>query len=217
MSFRPQFLAIALVLSPVTARAQYYSYPSFQTPKIPVREYNFAVADAGSSGTSLLFQWREGFSEKSHLTLDAGLADPNARGANALFLIGGSVAYQIRRSTEALPFDMVLTGGIGGSFGNSHSFIRLPIGLSVGHRFELDSPMSITPYAHPRLALDYCSDCSRTGRRDTSLGIDVDLGVSFELNRNLAFRASALLAGSDFFGHDDGFGLSLVWTPSGIR
>jgi len=211
------FVAVAVCSIPLAARAQFYSYPSSQTPTVAVREYNFALADGGASGTSLLFQWREGFSEKSHLTLDAGLADPDARGANALFLIGGSVGYKVRSSTVELPFDMLVTTGIGGSFGNGSSFVRLPVGLSAGHRFELDSPMALTVYAHPRLALDYCSNCSATGRRDTSVGVDVDLGVSFELNQNLAFRASALFAGSDFFGHDSGFGVSLAWTPTSIH
>lgn len=207
----------AFVLAPAAASAQFYSYPSFQIPQIAVREYNFAAADARSSGTSLLFQWREGVTESSHLTLDAGLADPNARGANARFLIGGAYASRVRSANESLPLDMVFTTGIGGSFGDSRSYLRLPVGLSVGHRFALDSAMYVTPYAHPRLALDYCSDCSATGRRDTSLGVDVDLGVAFELNRNLALRASALFAGSDFFGHDSGFGVSLTWTPASIR
>lgn len=217
MRIRTQFLIAALVLAPVAARAQFYSYPSLQVPRISVRDYTFAVADAGASGTTLLFQWREGFSDASHIALDAGLADPDAAGANALFIIGGSVAYRARRSTGDLPLDMVITSGIGGAFGDSHSFIRIPIGLSVGHRFELDSPMALTLYAHPRLALDYCSDCSPTGRRDTSLGVDADLGVAFELNSHMAFRVSTLLGGSDFFGHDNGYALSLTWTPTGIR
>jgi hypothetical protein len=217
MRIRIQLLIASFVLAPVVARAQFYSYPSFQVPRISVRDYTFAITNAGASGTALLFQWREGFSDASHLTLDAGLADPDAQGANALFIIGGSVAYRARKSTGDLPLDMVVTTGIGGAFGDSHSFIRLPIGLSVGHRFELDSPMALTFYAHPRLAFDYCSDCSPSGRRDTSLGVDADLGVAFEVSSKLSFRASALLAGSDFFGHDNGFGLSLTWTPTGIR
>ena len=188
-------IGAAAALIPAAARAQFYSYPAFQPPQITVREYNFAAADGGDSGTSLLFQWREGMGARTNLVLDAGLADPDARGANARFIIGGSGVLRINAATADLPLDMVVTGGIGGSFGDGTSFLRLPVGLSVGHRFALDEPFAVTPYAHPRIAIDHCSQCSGRGTSSTKLGVDVDLGVGVEVNRNIALRASLLLAG----------------------
>jgi hypothetical protein len=111
---------------------------------------------------------------------------------------------------------MVLTGGIGGSFGDGSSFLRIPVGLSVGHRFPFDVPLSITPYAHPRLTIDYCGRCAPGRDSDTNLGVDIDIGVGAEISRSLELRASVLLGGSDFYGKDNAFGLSLAWTPRGL-
>ena len=72
------------------------------------------MADGGSSGTTLLFQWREAAGARAQMTLDVGLADPEARTSNARFIIGGSVAYGLNAATADLPLDMVFTSGIGG-------------------------------------------------------------------------------------------------------
>jgi hypothetical protein len=204
-------LALAALI-PTAARAQFYSYPSFEIPRIALREYNFAVADGKDGGTSLLFQWREGMNDRMHLQLDAGLADPNSPRSDARLIVGGSFASQIRQATDDLPLDMQFTAGIGGNFGGGTSFLRIPVGLSVGHRFALDAPFAVTPYAHPRLSVDFCSRCAG-GSHDTTLGVDVDLGVSGELSSSLALRASLLFAGSDFYGRGNAFGFSLAWTP----
>ena len=200
-------------LIPMAARAQFYAYPSFQVPRVSLREYNFSVGDGPDAGTSLVFQWREGISDRMHLQLDAGFADPSPGGGDARFVIGGSAARQLTATSDEFPLDMLLTLGVGGSFGGGKSFLRAPVGLSVGHRFTFDVPLAVTPYAHARLSLDYCSRCAPAGRGDTNLGVDVDLGVEVEVTRSIALRASALLAGSDFFSRDNGFGVSLAWRP----
>ena len=207
---------LAVMVLPLTARAQFYSYPSFQVPRISLREYNFAVGDGPDAGTSLVFQWREGVNDRMHLQLDAGLADPRAAG-DSRFIIGGGVARQMATASDDFPLDMMLTFGLGGSFGGGRSFLRAPVGLSVGHRFLLDAPFTVTPYAHPRLSIDYCSRCSTSGRSDTNLGVDVDLGVDVEVTRSIALRFSALFAGSDFYSRDNGFGFSLAWRPAALN
>ena len=207
-------LAVAF---PGAAGAQFYSYPSFQAPRVALREYNFAAANGGDAGTTLVFQWRERTNEGSQLQLDAGLADPRPRSANGRLIIGGSYGRRLNSATDDFPLDLMFTTGVGGAFGDGNSFLRVPVGLSVGHRFVLDGAVAVTPYAHPRLAIDYCSRCGGGGRRDTNLGVDVDLGVSVEFSPSIALRASTLLAGSDFYGRDDGFGISLAWSPRGLR
>jgi hypothetical protein len=210
----------SLALVPAVAQGQYFSYPSLQPPAPAVREFNYAVASGNSTGTSLVFQWRERSGDRTHLQLDAGLNDAEGANAGTRFIIGGGMAYRIGSSTQDMPLDILLTGGIGGSFGDGNSILRMPLGMSVGHRFKMDgyTPMAITPYAHPRFSIDFCSACGPPGdRRDTNIGVDVDLGVAVEFTRNLGMRASALFAGSDFFPRDNGFGVSLVWTPPGLR
>lgn len=209
-------LVVAAAQSPLAAQA--YSYPSLQSSRISEREYNFGFADGGRAGTSLLFQWREGLDQsKVQLSMDIGLADPDALGADTRFLIAGGVGYQAYRATSEIPFDVVLTGGIGGSFGDNASVLRVPIGASVGHRFPLEGRFAITPYAHPRLSLDRCSKCGTNGGSDSKVSVDVDLGVNFEITDQVALRASALFGGNSFNGEGDAFGFSVAWTPRGLR
>jgi hypothetical protein len=215
---RARILAIALLIAaPRIAQSQYYAYPSFQPPRVSDREYNFAAADGHDAGTSLIFQWREGVASRMHVQLDAGLADPSARGAQARLVVGVGLGLGLTRASADMPLDLLFSAGAGGSFADGRSLMRIPIGLSVGHRFEFDVPLSVTPYAHPRLSIDVCSECGPGGRRDTSLGVDVDLGVGVEISKSLELRASALFAGSDFFARDNSFGISLAWIPKGLN
>ena len=76
-SVRVAALAMLVFCAPTIARAQAWAYPSFQQPRVTNREFNFAVADAGHAGTSLVFQWREGLTPRTQLSFDVGFADPD--------------------------------------------------------------------------------------------------------------------------------------------
>jgi hypothetical protein len=215
---RTRLFAVALFVAVAsTAHGQFYAYPSFQAPRLSLREYNFGAADGQDAGTTLIFQWREGIASKTHFQLDAGFADPSAPRADARLIVGVGLGQKLANSSGDMPLDLLMTAGVGGSFSEGRSLFRIPIGLSVGHRFEFDVPLSITPYAHPRLSIDMCSRCGPRGGNDTSLGVDVDLGIGVEISRSLELRASALFAGSDFFARDNSFGISLAWIPKGLN
>lgn len=205
-------LALSLVASPLAAQA--YNYPALQLPVLSEREYNFAAANAGKAGTSLYVQWRESTKPTWQFSLDGGLAAPEK--GDTRILLAGALAWQALRSTEELPFDVALTVGAGFSSGNGFNVVRIPVGASVGHTFELDGGFSLTPFAHPRLSLDRCSNCS-LGTSDTKINVDVDLGVNFEINKQVAVRVAALLGGADYLGGTNGVGFSLAWTPKGLR
>ena len=205
----------AVFAAPAAAGAQAWAYPAFQPPRVMTREFNFGVADAGHAGTSLVFQWREGLSPRSQLSLDVGFADPDGEG-NGKFLLGGQFAGLLTEAKADMPLDFLGTVGLNMALGDGGNLVRVPFGVSIGHRFELDEGFAITPYAHPRISLDICSDCSKSGDNETDLGIDFDLGVNFEVTRQLSFRVSALFGGSDTFGDSDGFGISLAWSPPGL-
>jgi hypothetical protein len=206
---------VAAFVAPAAAGAQAWAYPAFQPPRVMTREFNFGVADAGHAGTSLVFQWREGLSPRSQLSLDVGFADPDGEG-NGKFLFGGQFAGLLTEAKADMPLDFLGTVGLNMAIGDGGNLVRVPFGVSVGHRFPLDEGFAITPYAHPRISLDICSDCSKSGDNETDLGIDFDLGVNFEVTRQLSFRVSALFGGSDTFGDSDGFGISLAWSPPGL-
>lgn len=208
-------LAASAALLPFIARdahAQAWAYPSFQPPAVTSREFNFGIADAGDAGTSIVFQWREGYSARSQFSFDVGLADPEARGADNVLFLGGNFGYQLAKSSADVPLDFLLTAGAGLGFGN-RTTLRVPVGVSIGHRFPLEGTLALTPYVHPRVSLDFCNDC---GGDDSQIGINFDIGANLELTRVLALRGSAFFGGSDRFGND-GIGISLAWTPPGLR
>jgi hypothetical protein len=208
------------MLTPAAVHAQFHSYPSFQVPRVSTRDFTFAVADGGRDATTLLYQWRGSGSARSHLQLDAGLAD--GFGDDDLrLIIGGGLAQQVHVSDADFPLDMAFTAGVGGSFGDGGSLLRVPFGLSLGHTFAMDSPVALTPYVHPRVSVDYCSRCgprADDGRPDgdTDIGVEMDVGLDARFTRAMAMRASVVL-GSGAFGRGDAFGISLVWSPPGFR
>jgi hypothetical protein len=208
-------LVFALMILPAIAQGQSYTYPSFQLPTLVEREYNFVAADAGRAGTSLLFQWREAVSPLWQLGVDAGLADPDGNASSRLVL-GGHVARELTRATTDFPFDVALTGGIGFSGVDGHNVLRIPVGASIGHRFPLDGDMSVTPFVHPRLSFDRCNDC-RAGNADRKLNVAIDVGGSLQMTEQVALRIVATAGGSDYLGSGNGLGLSVAWTPKGLR
>ena len=195
-----------------SASAQAWAYPSLQPPRIATREFNFGFADAGNAGTSLLFQWREGLSRRDQLSLDAGIADPDGKGLDNVVFFGGQYAHQLVSASRDVPLDFLLTAGAGVAVGNKTT-LRLPVGVSLGHRFPLEGDMAITPYAHPRISLDFCGGCKGD---EAQFGIAFDVGANVELTRVIALRGSAFFGGSPRFG-DDGLGLSVVWTPPALH
>jgi hypothetical protein len=200
---------LGLLSTGSSAAAQAWAYPAFQPPRVVGREFNFGLADAGGAGTTLLFQWREEAGPLNQLSVDAGLADPDFPGSDAMLFIGGQFARQLARSSADMPLDFLFTVGAYLTFGDL-TFFRLPVGVSIGHYFALGSGMALTPWVHPRISIDHCGEC----RDETNLSADFDLGVSLDLTRSLAVRAAILLTGSDLF--DDGFGVSLAWKPPGM-
>ena len=207
--------ALALAAAPA-ARAQAWNTPSFQQPRLVSRELNFSLADGGVAGTALGFQWRQAFAPRTQLSFDLGLAKPDGAGADTYFLVGGQFGYQMVTADREMPLDMMFTVGFNGAIGDPVNFVRVPVGVSLGHRFPVEGGMALTPYVHPRLSFDVCSEACFGPTDKTDLSVNVDLGMNFEFSRQLALRLSAMFGGSDAFGNDDAFGLSLAWTPPGV-
>lgn len=193
------------------ASAQAWTYPAFQAPRLEEREFNFGVADAGKGGTTLIAQWREFVASRSQFTLEAGLSAADKGGGNVL-IGAASLAYEAHRATSEVPLDLILTGGAGVALGDAQA-LRIPAGVAVGYRIELERDVAITPYLHPRLSIDFCNDC---GRDDAALGVNFDVGVNVDVSPHIAIRAAAMFGGGSLFGQD-GIGISLAWRPPGLR
>ncbi|MCC6318995.1 MAG: hypothetical protein IT361_15050 [Gemmatimonadaceae bacterium] len=203
-------VALTLLAPVATAHAQAWSYPVFQTPVVEHREFNAGVADAGRGGTTLIIQWREALASRSQFTLEAGLVAPDVRGRSNLLALGAQYAFQLTRSTSEVPLDLLFTAGAGTALGDPVT-LRLPVGINAGHRFELDGNTTLTPYVHPRLSLDFCGHCGDA----SGIGIDFDVGASWEVTSVLAIRGAAFFGGGDLFGRN-GIGLSVAYRPPGL-
>lgn len=209
------FGAAAFAAASTTVQAQAANYPAFEMPRVESRTFNFAVADGDDWGTQLLFQWREGTSPRMQLGLDAGFGDPD--GGDSYFFLGGNLGYQITRSNPNMPLDVMLTAGINGAFSDPMDVIRIPFGVSVGHRFDLEGPMAITPFAHPRLIIDHCSEACFAGGDKTDFGLGFDIGADFAFNPQASVRFAISLSNGELFEDQDSFGLGFVWRPAGSR
>jgi hypothetical protein len=201
---------LCVVLIPAALHAQSWNYPAFQPPRIESREFNFGVADAGRGGTTLIVQWRELMARRSQITLEGGLIAGDGGNSNLLAL-GGTYAYEIHRASSDVPLDFLFTLGAGLALGDATA-LRVPAGVSLGYRIELDREINLTPYVHPRLSLDVC-DCGDT---DVGLGVNFDVGANLDLTRAISVRAAAFFGGGELFGRN-GIGLSIAWRPPGLR
>ena len=199
--------AALTILAAATAEAQAWNYPAFQPPRISPREYNIGIASGDDYGTSLVFQWREPVGLRTQLSFDAGFADPDLSD-DAFFFAGGQFAYQLARAAGDMPVDFLLTAGLNAAFGDFTLF-RVPVGVALGHRFPLEGQLAITPFIHPRLMMEFCSDCGD----DSEVGLGFDIGADFEFSPRMALRLGIVLGGTDYFEDQSGFGVSLAWRP----
>jgi len=208
-------VACALLLAAGrVVQAQALSYPALQVPTVAEREYTAALV--GSRGTMLLGQWRELISDDMHGGFDLGLYDPNAGRGNTALFAAGHLGKQLARARADQPLDVLLTAGAGLALSDGRTSFRLPIGAALGHTFALDEGMAVTPFVHPRASIDFCSSCAGGGRSETDVSLNFDVGASFDFNRRLSARVSALFSGSDYFG-GDALAVGLTWTPAGLR
>lgn len=203
--------ALASIARPLAAQA--FNYPAMQTPSASTRDYTAAIA--GGAGTTLLFQWREGAARGLHWQFDAGFADPKG-GVDPLLFVGAGLGKELARATGDQPLDLLLTAGLGAAFGGNATTFRVPVGVSVGHTFELDQGMSLTPYVHPRLSIDGCGSCRRDDDSDVTVSANFDLGAHWQVNRRFGLRVAASFSGSDIVGSDETFAVGFVWTPAAV-
>jgi hypothetical protein len=88
----------------------------------------------------------------------------------------------------------------------------------------LEGSLLLTPYLHPRVSLDVCSECGGDARRidddddDFDINADVELGLDLTFTPALSIRLAAVL-GTDSFvlGDGDAFGVSLAYRPAFAR
>lgn len=207
--------ALSVAIPIMDARAQALNYPAMQIPSVSYRDFTASLV--GSNGTMIMGQWREAISPRMHIGFDGGLYDPSSSGNRTAIFGASALGYDLMRAQSDQPLDLLLTAGVGVSLANSRTSLRLPVGVSMGHRFELEDGMAITPFVHPRLSIDFCSSCSGRGRSQSDVSLNFDIGGSFELSERLSVRAAVLFSGAEQYGSDDAIAVGLTWTPAGLR
>jgi hypothetical protein len=168
------------------AAAQETGTPMFKAPyrAFTSHEFGAAFSDPGE-GVSFALEGFYGYGRGSNdFGLRAGIADPEGPGDTRI-LVGGDFRTRILSYSESFPLDGALTVGAGINVGDGDDLIYLPLGISLGRRFELEgSKTTFTPYAHPTLI----PVLGAAGGDD--VGFALGLGVDMRFSQTWSVRVS---------------------------
>jgi hypothetical protein len=194
-------VAAVIAFSARGAAAQETGTPMFKAPyrAFTNHEFGAAFSDPGEGVSFAL----EGFYSygrgNNDFGLRAGIADPEGEGDTRI-LLGGDFRTKVLSYSESFPLDGALTVGAGINIGDGDDLIYLPVGLSVGRRFELEgSKTTFTPYAHPVLV----PVLGASGGSD--VGFALGLGVDLRFSQEWSARVSGGV------GDLEGVGLALTY------
>lgn len=194
-------LAAIVASSAADVAAQTTGTPMFKAPYRAFTNHEFGVAfsDPGETWSYAL----EGFYSygrgNNDFGLRAGFADPQGAGSTSI-LLGADFRTKVLSYSENFPLDGALTVGVGANFGDADDLVYLPVGLSVGRRFELEgSNTTFTPYAHPVVI----PVLGASGGSD--VGFALGLGVDLRFSENWQARVSGGI------GDLEGVGLGLTY------
>lgn len=200
-------LVAAALLAPPHAATQSYDAPTFRPPVVGDRIglYVLLQDDVGFGGT---WRWADP-------AVDLGVRGAVIAADDDVGLVGGvEVGNEIRRAGPDFPFDVAWVTGVGVGLvgGTDRGQFRVPLGLSVGREIRLsDSQVTITPYAHPRVALDVLFDDRNVlpddgdDDSDAELHLDLDLGADVRLADGTVLRFGVTL------GHTEAVGLGVAF------
>jgi opacity protein-like surface antigen len=193
-------LVLALLAgSAASAPAQETGTPIFKAPYRAFESHEFggSLSDPGE-GIDFAVEGFYRYGKGQHdFSVRGGFAD--AAGDDTIFLIGGDFRTQVLSYSESFPLDGALTLGLGGLFGEGDDVFLLPIGISLGRRFEVEgSSTTFVPYVHPNIVPVF-------GGGDDDVEFTLGLGVDIKFSERWAVRASGGL------GDIEGVGVSLAY------
>ncbi|HEX6615386.1 MAG TPA: outer membrane beta-barrel protein [Gemmatimonadales bacterium] len=194
-------LALALLAGVAgTSAAQETGTPIFKAPyrAFNTHELGASFSDPGE-GVSFALEgfYRYGRGDND-FSVRGGFADLNGSGGTRI-LLGGDFRTQVLSYSEDIPVDGSLTVGFGANVGDGPDAYYVPVGISVGRRFDLEnSNTTFVPYVHPVIV-------PRFGGGDSDVDFALGLGVDVRFSDEWAVRASGGI------GDIEGVGISLTY------
>jgi opacity protein-like surface antigen len=193
-------LVLALLAgSAASAAAQETGTPIFKAPyrAFDTHEFGGSLSDGGE-GAEFAIEGFYRYGKGQHdFSVRGGFAD--VEGSDTRFLLGGDFRTQVVNYSETFPLDGALTLGLGGLFGEGDDVFLLPVGLSLGRRFDVEgSATTFVPYVHPNIIPAF-------GGEDDDVLFALGLGVDIRFSDRWAVRASGGL------GDIEGVGVSLAY------
>ena len=193
-------LVLALLAgSAVSAGAQETGTPIFKPPYRAFESHEFggSLSDPGEGMDFALEGFYRYGSGPHDFSVRGGFAD--GAGDNTFFLLGGDFRTQVLSYSESFPLDGALTLGLGGRFGDGDDVVLLPIGISLGRRFDVEgSSTTFVPYVHPNIVPVF-------GGGGDDVQFTLGLGVDIRFSDRWAVRASGGL------GDIEGVGITLAY------
>jgi opacity protein-like surface antigen len=194
-------LAVALLAGVAgTSVAQETGTPIFKAPyrAFTSHEIGVSLSDPGE-GVSLALEGFYRYGQGANdFSLRGGFADLNGSGGTRV-LLGGDFRTQVVSYSESFPLDGSLTLGLGANVGDGRDHYYVPIGVSLGRRFDVEgSNTTFVPYAHPVIVPTF-------GGGDSDVNFALGLGVDIRFSEQWAIRASGGL------GDIEGVGVSVAY------
>lgn len=181
---RNSFVALTLFALAGPLAAQSTGTPVFHAPyRVFERsEIGANVSDAGNIAIEGFY----GFGprgERWDVGFRLGIQD-NGHCCKTAVLAGVDARFRVIDQTEDFPLDGSIITGAGAHLANGSSRLFIPIGISLGHRFNFsNSRMSLVPYAEPVIGPSF-------GDGDSDLVVALGLGADLRVTRRFELRAS---------------------------
>jgi hypothetical protein len=189
------FTTMLVLAGAAPAAAQAWDNPSFFAPRAH-DDIGFYLINPENGDLGFAGMWRQ--SGNINLGLRGGFfPDPD------VWMLGAELYGPLNLATGGTPILLAWNTGIGASFGDGFTAMRVPLGASIG--FELGgvgSGITIVPYAHPRavfelVSIDFGDDEEET---DTDFDLDLDIGADVQVGERWIVRAGVSIPESTTFG-----------------
>jgi hypothetical protein len=190
------FGAAATLALGASASAQETGTPVFSAPYRAFAKHELGLSLSAPEHADLGFEGFYSFaSGRNDFGLRVGVLDDD----ETAFAIGGRFRTRLVTHSEDFPLDGALTVGVGGVFYDGGSVVRVPIGLSLGRRFDSrSSGIGFVPYLQPVLVPTFSEG-------DSEMEFALGLGLDIRLTRRFDLRVAGAV------GDLSGFAVSFAW------